>query len=556
MDNRILSDDLNTAAPAIQTFVAQDKGSAYKRQAQVGQDYYDYKHDILDNRIFYVDDHGQLQEDKYATNVKIPHPFFTELVEQKTQYLLSNPVALNTENEKLKERLSDYIDNDFQVALQDVIQGASIKGAEFIYARTTTQDKLKFEAADSLQTRAVYNDDNETVAIIRYYNRDIVKGNKTVTITYVERWTDQDVAFFAMDEKGKIYIDESQAINPRPHVIAIAEDGSTLGRTYGTIPFYKLTNNSNETSDLAPIKAIIDDYDLMNAFLSNNLQDFTEAIYVVKGYKGDSLETLRQNIKAKKTVALPTDGGVDVKTFDIPVEARKLKLDLDRENIYKFGMGFDSAQVGDGNITNIVIKSRYSLLDLKCNKAEARLRAMLSWVIKMVLADIQRRYNETYAPNELEIEITRDTMVNEMDNANIALIEAQTKATIIQAILAAAPQIGDESTLKLICEQFDLDFEEVQKQIEEQDYTAGIATGTDPEDDDEASLDKAVSSVSKTLNGAQITSMLSVIEQVKNGILSADQGIAILTGSLGIDLAQANKVIGVAQEVAASGPTN
>ena len=492
MDNRILSDDLNTAAPAVQSFVAQDKGSAYQRQAQVGQDYYDYKHDILDNRIFYVDDNGQLKEDTYASNVKIPHPFFTELVDQKVQYLLSNPVEFETENEKLKERLKEYIDADLHVALQDVMQGASIKGAEFIYARTTSQDKLKFEAADSLQTRPVYNDDNETVAIIRYYNRDIVKGNKTVTLTYVERWTDQDVAFFVIDEKGKIYLDTAQAINPRPHVIAITEDGSTLGRTYGTIPFYKLPNNTNQTSDLAPIKALIDDYDLMNAFMSNNLQDFTDAIYVVRGFKGDNLSTLRQNIKAKKTVAVGEAGGVDVKTIEIPVAARKTKLDLDRENIYKFGMGFDSAQVGDGNITNIVIKSRYSLLDLKCNKAEARLRAMLGWITKMILVDIQRRYGESYSDDELDITITRETMVNETDNANIALIEAQTKATIIQAILAAAPQIGDESTLKLICEQFELDLEEVQKQIEEQDYKAGLAKDTDPIEDEETEEDEVI----------------------------------------------------------------
>ena len=54
----------------------------------------------------------------------------------------------------------------------------------------------------------------------------------------------------------------------------------------GTIPFYRLNNNSRGTTDLEPIKAIIDDYDLMNAFLSNNLHDFQDAIYVVKGFDG------------------------------------------------------------------------------------------------------------------------------------------------------------------------------------------------------------------------------------------------------------------------------
>lgn len=483
MNDKILSEDLNQAAAAIQSEISQARSSEFIKQAQVGVNYYNYIHDILDNRIFYVDDNGQLKEDKYASNVKIPHPFFTEQVDQKVQYLLSNPVEFETESEKLKERLKEYIDADLQVTLQEALEKTSVKGAEFIYARTTSEDKLKFETADSLKITPVYDQDNELQAIIRYYDRDILKGNKVVTITYAERWTDQDVAFFVSDARGRLAPDPSAAINPRPHVVALAGDGSTLGRSYGFIPFYKLQNNSNERSDLAPIKALIDDYDLMNAFLSNNLQDFQDAIYVVRGFKGDNLTTLRQNLKAKKTIGLPTDGGIDIKTVDIPVEARKIKLEIDKENIYKFGMAFDSSQVGDGNITNIVIKSRYALLDLKCNKAEPRLRAMIEWMIELILADIQRRYGETYKASEIEVNITRETMVNETDNATIALTEAQTKATIIQAIISAAPYIGDESALKLICEEFELDFDEVQALIEEQDYKEPLDDGIDPNED-------------------------------------------------------------------------
>src|SRR5699024_2579983 len=148
----------------------------------------------------------------------------------------------------------------------------------------------------------------------------------------------------------RFQIDDSRELNPRPHVVAKDSKGQLLKRTMGDIPFYRLSNNKQERTDLEPIKALIDDYDLMAAFLSNNLQDFAEAIYVVKGFRGDDLSTLRQNIKAKKTVGVGDNGGVDVKTVEIPVEARKTKLDIDKEAIYKFGMGFDSTQIGDGNI--------------------------------------------------------------------------------------------------------------------------------------------------------------------------------------------------------------
>lgn len=471
MINPLLSDDLSRVAGALKDAISHDRLDDSKKQARIAQDYYDYKHDILKHRICYVDENGVLQEDRYASNVKIPHPFFTELVDQKVQYLLSNPVEFETKDEKLREYLEEYTDEDLQVVLQDMIQGASIKAHEYVYARTREDDKLTFNVADSLMMIPVNDDDNELKAIIRYYDRTIQKGKKNITITHAERWTEQDVSYFVSDEKGNFGLDPSKTLNPRPHVIALGDDGETiLGRTYGTIPFYRLSNNARGRNDLEPVKAIIDDYDLMNAFLSNNLHDFQDAIYVVKGYEGDDLTKLRYNIKAKKAVGVASDGDVNIQTVNIPVEARKLKLEIDRENIYKFGMGFDSAQVGDGNITNVVIKSRYALLDLKCNKAEARLRAMLSWMLKMIVADINRRYGTAFKANDIEVMINRETMVNENDIVTNAMNEATAQAARIQSILAVAPYIGDETTLKMICEEYELDFDEVQALIDEQDY--------------------------------------------------------------------------------------
>ena len=51
-------------------------------------------------------------------------------------------------------------------------------------------------------------------------------------------------------------------------------------------------------------------------------------------------------------------------------------------------MGFNSSQVGDGNVTNVVIRSRYTLLDLKAKKMEKRLKKLLRGIIEVVLDEI------------------------------------------------------------------------------------------------------------------------------------------------------------------------
>lgn len=480
LDNKYLfSDNTKVLATALNKAIDNDKQSINKDKAKTGVDYYNYQHDILKNRIFYIDDNDVIREDKYASNVKIPHAFFTEQVDQKVQYLLSNPVEATVEDEQFQTYLSEYYDEDFQLFLQEVLEGASKKGFEYAYARTNADDKLCFQVSDSLQTFTV-EDDEGNKRIIRYYDKDKTVEGKNTTVTVAEVWDDKKVTFFITDKNKRFEFDDSRELNPRPHVVAKDAKGQLLKRSMGQIPFYRLSNNKQERTDLEPIKALIDDYDLMAAFLSNNLQDFSEAIYVVRGFRGDDLSKLRQNIKAKKTVGVGENGGVDVQTVNIPVEARKTKLEIDKDAIYKFGMAFDSTQLGDGNITNVVIKSRYALLDMKANKAEVRLRSMLKWINELIVDDINRRNETSYNASDIEITITRETMVNENDIYLNEKVQAETREVIIQSILASAPRLDDESVLKLICEQFELDLEEVQLLLEEQGYTTGLQDDTEP----------------------------------------------------------------------------
>ena len=76
-------------AQEIKTFIDNDAASKKKQFARMGQRYYEADHDIRQYRIFYVNADGQVQEDKTKSNIKISHPFYTELVDQAVQYMLS-----------------------------------------------------------------------------------------------------------------------------------------------------------------------------------------------------------------------------------------------------------------------------------------------------------------------------------------------------------------------------------------------------------------------------------------------------------------------------------
>ena len=486
--NKFKSEDVKVLAEAVKKAIESDRGASYKEKMRQGIAYYKHQHDIKDLRLFYVDNEGKVHDETARSNIKIPHSYFTELSDQKTQYLLSNPVEIVTEQKGLEDLLKEYIDEDFQLMLQEVVDGGSQKGFEFVYTKLNGE-RLQFSVADSLKVIQIFDENNQLIAIIRYYDSDIYKDDKSVKVTKAELWDNEKVYYFSATENKDFKLDPSYEINPLYYNTKVNDEtkeafGQSLGVALGIddfIPFLRYDNNKYQTTDLEPIKALIDDYDLMACSLSNNLQDFDQPFFAVKGFNGDGYEQLINNLRSRGAVGTGENGGIEVHTVNIPVEARKEKLRVDKEGIYKFGMGFDSSQVGDGNITNVVIQSRYTLLDLKCNKAEIRLRKLLKQMLKLIITDINRRFSKAYNADDLEIIITRDTMIDETENENREKVIAERKQIVINMILSAAPHLPSDKVIELICEQFELDYDDVQELLELEPYSKGLDDGTDDE---------------------------------------------------------------------------
>lgn len=456
----------------IKRFIEEDTSSDKKKFAKIGQKYYEGEHDIRNYRLFYYNADGQLVEDTTRSNVKISHPFFTELVDQEVQYMLSGKDGfVKSDIPELQNQLDEYFNEneDFTSELYEVLTGAIVKGFEYMYAYKTVDDKIGFQCADGLgvvEVRAKDTQDGCDYVIYWYVDR-IAKENKK--IKRIQVWDKEQTYFYVQEEQGKIELDESQEINPRPHTIYSKGDGDLYYENFGFIPFFRLDNCRKQFSGLKSIKDLIDDYDLMSCGLSNNLQDASEYLVVVSGFEGNNLEELIKNTKTKKHIGVGEGGGVDFKTVDIPYEARKIKLELDEKNIYRFGMGFNSAQMGDGNITNVVIKSRYALLDLKCNKLEIRLRQFLRKILKVVLKEINENNGTDYQQKDVYFAFEREVMTNASDNAQIEKTDAETEQVKINTLLNLASTLDQETIVQNVCDVLDIDYEKIKDKLPDEE---------------------------------------------------------------------------------------
>ena len=461
----------------IKTLIDNDRASTRKKLAREGERYFNGDHDIKKYRIFFINADGILQEDKTRSNIRIAHPFWKIIAEQEAQYILSGEEPLfNSDIPELQTRLDEYFNNndDFNSELYYAVLGAIVKGFDFFYAYKNSKGMTSFQCADSLdvvEVRENETDDGCKYVIFPYVDR-IDKDNRP--IIRIEVWDDKKVTFYVQDSEGNIKLDKEQKPNPRPHILYKKDgDDATYFEDFGQIPFIRLDNNKKQQTGLLLIKDLIDDYDLMNSGLSNNIQDTNESLYVVKGFEGDNLDELMVNIKAKKHIGVGEDGDVEIKTIDIPVEARKTKLELDEKNIYRFGQGLNTAGLKDtAATTNIAIKSAYSLLDLKCNKMEIRLKQFMRKLLKVVLAEINDMEGTDYQQKDVYFDFEREVPTNALENAQIELTEAQRKQTEITTLLNLANNIDDETRLQLICEQLDIDYEEIKDKVPKEDDSA------------------------------------------------------------------------------------
>ena len=454
----------------IKQFMDDDSASDKKRYARKGQAYYDGDHDIKSYRLFYYNSDGKLVEDTTRSNLKISHPFFTELVDQAVQYMLSGDEGfVRSDIPELQTELDAYFNENetFTAELSDVLTDCQAKGFSYMYAYKDENFKTAFQCADSIgvvEVRAKDTDDGCEYVIYHYVDR-IEKGKKK--ITRIQVWDKEQTYYYVQDGDGNIELDTSEPINPKPHTLYQEDDKpETYYEGFGFIPFFRLDNNKKQYSGLRTIKEMIDDYDLMNSGLSNNLVDFDTPIHVVKGFQGDNLDELQQNLKTKKMIGVDEEGGVEVHTVDIPYQARLTKLQEDEKNIYKFGFGLNTVGLKDtAATTNVAIKAAYSLLDLRCSKLEIRLKQFLRKLIKVVLKEINDEQGTDYQMKDVYFRFDHEIMSNEQENAQIELIEAQAQQTKVTTLLNVATQLDNETLQQQICDALDLDYDDIKDKL-------------------------------------------------------------------------------------------
>jgi SPP1 family phage portal protein len=391
------------------------------------------KHDTLpmiEGVAYYLNDNSAIQKkEKFLirkgvkiadinglkANNKIAHAWHKLLVDQKTQYLVGKALTFSSDDTALSKHIDELADERFDDTMNELVKNASNKGVEFLHPFINEDREFDYVIFPAEEVILIKDEkrQRDVEAALRYY--PIYNDNGEVETIKAEWYTKTHVHYYEQ-VNGSFVLDMSIEDNPASHFY-YADKGYPWNRV-PVIPFY---NNSESVNDLKFYKDHIDEYDKIVSGLADTFEETQELIWILKGYDGQDLDEFMQNLLYYRAIKTDTEGGVDTKSVEVPIESASKHLDRLEESIYTFGQGVNTKTDKFGNNpTGVALKFLYSLLDLKANQMERKFRAALSEFLWFYVEYLDIANKGTYDVKSIDMTFNRTMITNEAEKASMA----------------------------------------------------------------------------------------------------------------------------------------
>lgn len=397
----------------IKDYIEKHQSEVYKMQE--GVKYYYKENDITKRVIYKYLNDGTKVIDHEATNNKLASGYHKLLVDQKTSYLVGEPITISSKSDKDIQPVIDTLGGEFDDTLPDLVTAASNKGREWLHPYIDSEGEFDYIIIPAQEFIPIYDNTKRKnlVAGIRYYTLD----DDTVKI---ELWDDNYVTYYEQTNQG-INLDYSYG-EPRQSHFYYGEKGYGWGK----VPFIEFANNSKRVSDLTFYKDFIDAYDNILSDTTNTIEDVQQFLYVIKGYEGQDIAEAVTNFKRFKGVAVSSDdnSGVDILQGEVPMQSVTEYLNRVKDDVFQFGQGVDITADKYGNSpSGIALKFLFSLLDMKASvlqrKFERALREFCWFVCEYLDISGQGKGIDC---DDIQFTFNTSLLVNEFEHAQIAQI--------------------------------------------------------------------------------------------------------------------------------------
>lgn len=361
--------------------------------------------------LVYTDKQNMQDASGIIPNNKIINNLFDDLVDQKTNYLLSQQIDTQTSDDI---DVTDYFNPSFQNLLKELGKDVYQCSIGYLHPYINEQGVLSFKRFKPENVIPFWHDEahKQLDAFIHFYDVEIYQSsNITTTETHVEYYLPEGVHYYIYSN-GQLAPDTSKLNTAYIHK-------NDISYNWSSVPLIWFKPNSDETFLLDKIKSL---QDALNQMLSNfaNVmsQDVHNTILILKGYEGTDLADFRYNLAKHGVIKISGNPEIegDVQALQVNVDSTNYTTiikELERAIITN-GRGFDAK---DDRMTNnpnrMNINSMYSDIDLDANEMEAEFQASLHHLVDFINA--YRSLNNLPMIESINFIFNRDLPVNQQD---------------------------------------------------------------------------------------------------------------------------------------------
>ena len=385
----------------IKSLIDEHKGSDKYKQALDAENYYKGQNTTIKRyeKILF-NSKGQAVPDYFSANHKLANRFFFRDVIQANSTLLGNGITWkNGKGNKI-------LGSDFDRKVIKAGRNAQVDGETFGFYNNN-----KVEIYSILEFAPLYDEEDSALkAGARFWQIDNTKPLR-VTMMELDGYTDY--------QWDKDNVNGTIRTPKRPY-ITVKQTSKAFGdeiyeyRNYPTFPVVPCWANESKQSELVPLKATIDCYDLINSGYANNIDDASLIYWTITNAGGmDDVELVEFLDKMRKLHAAQTDADqvVQPTTVDVPFAGREALLQRLENQMYRDAMALDTYTIAGGAVTATQIQAAYEPLNEKLDAFEAEISDFISRLL-------------TVAGVEDEPTYTRSIIVNKAEEVSIVLNSA------------------------------------------------------------------------------------------------------------------------------------
>ena len=476
---------------------------------------------------------GQRRKEEHQADNRATHNFAKYVSQFIQGYMVGIPLKTSYDKEEIEEKIRHMNRiNDADEHNSELILDQSIFGRAYELLYRNKADENRFTTVDVVNTFVIYDDTVERTPIagVRYFYNEYTEEDT------VHLYTDMYKIVYELDVDGKLVENDVE-----PHVF----DG---------VPIIEYENNRFRQGDFEDALTLIDLYDGAQSDIANYSQDLNDAILAIfgrfdlEGYGDkDPLEIMKM---MKDANLFHFEPPVDGEGREGRADAKYLykQYDVQGSEAYKTRLANDihlftaTPNMNDENFGGVqsgeAMKYKLFLLEQKRATKERRFKKSLRDRYRLINNVMKMASEGEFDVSKLKITFTENLpkdVAKEMEWFN-----------------KAGGQLSEKTKLEQLSFIENAD-DEIERIEEEEKRTPLFQAGADMYDftttEDSAKDDLSDEETSeaaeaeKALNGAQITSVLKVIENIEAGLINTDQGIAILIDGLKISEEAARKII-------------